>query len=193
MAASMSETPRILIVDDNRDVLASLRRTLRRCAFDLTCIDRPELAVEALERDHFDLMLCDIDMPVLNGHEVMAKACELQPAMVRVFVTGAGNMDAAVRAINEGEVHRFVRKPFDANNLRNLVREALERKEELEIVSEASARARRRRQLYENLEAEHPGITDLSFDANGVHIVDAGRIPEVARLLGMEEFLASSQ
>ncbi len=187
-----SQTPKILIVDDNRDVLASLRRTLRRCAFDVTCIDQPELAVEALEREKYDLMLCDIDMPVLNGHEVMAKAHELQPAMIRVFVTGAGNMDAAVRAINEGEVHRFVRKPFDANNLRNMVREALERKEELEIVSEASARARRRRQLYESLEAEHPGITDVSFDPNGVHVVDATRVGEVARTLGLEMFLASS-
>tara|TARA_R110002096_G_scaffold416429_1_gene618882 strand:+ start:34552 stop:35121 length:570 start_codon:yes stop_codon:yes gene_type:complete len=188
----MSGTPRLLIVDDNRDVLASLRRTLRRCAFDLTCIDQPKLAIEALERESFDLMLCDIDMPELNGHDVMAQARELQPAMVRVFVTGAGNMDAAVRAINEGEVHRFVRKPFDANNLRNLIREALERKDELEIVSEASARARRRRQLYDHLEAEHPGITELAFDDSGVHIVDASRIPDVARMLGMEEFLVAS-
>jgi len=188
----MSDAPKILIVDDNKDVLASLRRTLRRCAFDLTCIDKPELAVEALEQEQFDLMLCDIDMPVMNGHEVMAKAHALQPAMVRVFVTGAGNMDAAVRAINEGEVHRFVRKPFDANNLRNLVREALDRKEELEIVSEASARARRRRLLYEQLEAEHPGITNLMYDAAGAHVVDIPYPEDLANQLGLEEFLVAA-
>ncbi len=187
----MSAVPRILIVDDNRDVLASLRRTLRRCAFDVTCIDQPQLAVETLEREQFDLMLCDIDMPVMNGHEVMAKAFELQPAMIRVFVTGAGNMDAAVRAINEGEVHRFVRKPFDAVNLRNLVRDALDRKEELDIVSEASARARRRRQLYEQLEAEHPGITSLSLDDAGVHVVDTDRVLQGAASLGFAEFVVA--
>ncbi len=181
----MSDIAKILIVDDNKDVLASLRRTLRRCGFDLTCIDEPRLAVQRLEEESFDLMLCDIDMPVMNGHEVMAKAYELRPGMVRVFVTGAGNMDAAVRAINEGEVHRFVRKPFEANSLRNLVREALDRKEELDIASEASARARRRRQLYAQLEVEHPGITTVTFDGEGNYEVDVSRALDVAAAVGL--------
>ncbi len=111
--------------------------------------------------------------------------------MIRVFVTGAGNLDAAVRAINEGEVHRFVRKPFDANNLRSLVREALDRKEELDIVSEASARARRRRQLYQHLEAEHPGITDLHLE-DEVYIVDSTRVLQSAPTLGLEEFVVAT-
>ncbi len=182
----MSDQPKILIVDDNKDVLASIRRTLRRCDFELTCIDEPTLAVQRLEEESFDLMLCDIDMPVMNGHEVMAKAYELRPAMVRVFVTGAGNMDAAVRAINEGEVHRFVRKPFDANNLRNLIQEALDRKEELDIASEASARARRRRQLYAQLELEHPGITAVQFDEEGHYEVDVVRALDVVATVGLE-------
>ncbi|MCP4449790.1 MAG: response regulator [Myxococcales bacterium] len=188
----MSHTPKLLLVDDNRDILASLRRTLRRCGFELTCIDLPALAIEALERETFDLMLCDIDMPVLNGHEVMSKARELQPAMVRVFVTGAGNMDAAVRAINEGEVHRFVRKPFDANNLRNMIREALDRKDEIELVAEASTRVRRRRQLYEQLEAEHPGITEVSFDSEGAYEVDTARARDVAGPLGFGAFVTAT-
>jgi len=134
-------------------------------------------------------MLCDVDMPVMSGHEVMAKAYSLQPSMIRIFVTGAGDIDAAVRAINEGEVHRFVRKPFDAVSLRNLIHEALDRKNEIEIVSEASSRVLRRRQLYSQLNAEHPGITDIEYDALGAYVIDTDRISDVAGRLGFSEFL----
>jgi two-component system probable response regulator PhcQ len=185
VVTSMSATKRLLIVDDNRDVLASLRRTLRRCNFDLTCVDNPQEAVRLMGEETYDLLLSDLDMPVMSGHEVMAHAVALQPKMVRVFVTGAGSIDAAVRAINEGEVHRFVRKPFDAVGLRELIRDALDRKVELDIASEASARARRRRQLYQQLESEHPGITRFGLDADGLYVVDTHALPDLALAMGL--------
>lgn len=186
----MSDTPRILIVDDNQDVLASLRRTLRRCDFDLTCVDNPRDAIALLEEQHFDLLLSDLDMPLIDGHEVMAKARALQPTMIRVFITGAGSLDAAVRAINEGEVHRFVRKPFEAEGLRQLVRDALDRKFELDMATEAGARARRRRQLHEQLEAEHPGITEVSLSEDGTYVVDLEQIEDVADAMGLLPFIS---
>lgn len=185
----MSQSPRILIVDDNRDVLASLRRTLRRCGFDLTCVDNPQEAIRLLGAETYDLLLSDIDMPAISGHEVMAQAVALQPKMVRVFVTGAGSIEAAVRAINEGEVHRFVRKPFDAKGLRELIRDALERKAELDIASEASSRARRRRQLYQQLESEHPGITRFGLDGEGLYVVDTRPLPDLASEIGLAALL----
>lgn len=181
----MMEDAKVLIVDDNRDVLASIRRTLKRCGFQLTCLDSPQEAIARLKAEPFDLLLSDIDMPVLNGHEVMSEAQRLQPTMIRVFVTGAGSMDAAVRAINEGEVHRFVRKPFEANALRTLLKEALERKAELDVVSEASDRARRRRQLYRQLEVEHPGITGFSLDENSCYVVNTSPLPHLASIAGL--------
>ncbi|MBL4636838.1 MAG: response regulator [Kofleriaceae bacterium] len=180
------EDARVLIVDDNRDVLASIRRTLKRCGFQLTCLDSPQEAIALLKTEQFDLLLSDIDMPVLNGHEVMSEAQKLQPTMIRVFVTGAGSMDAAVRAINEGEVHRFVRKPFEAQGLRNLLKEALERKAELDVASEASDRARRRRSLYRQLEVEHPGITGFSLDEKSYYVVDTSPMQQLAASLGLE-------
>ncbi len=190
MAPSVDNESRVLIVDDNRDVLASLRRTLKRCGFALTCVDNPQEAIDLLGSEPFDLLLSDIDMPGINGHEVMAKAQVLQPTMIRVFVTGAGSMDAAVRAINEGEVHRFVRKPFEAQSLRKLLFEALERKAELDVASEASDRIRRRRKLYRQLEAEHPGITEFSLDEEGCYCVVVAPLTRIADSLGLQAFLS---
>jgi DNA-binding NtrC family response regulator len=189
LVASMSDAGRILIVDDNRDVLASLRRTLRRCQFSLTCVSDPREAVDLLENESFDLLLSDIDMPVISGHDLMEKAIALQPKMIRVFVTGAGSLEAAVRAINEGEVHRFVRKPYDARELRELVGQALARKAELDLASDAQSRAQRRQKLHQHLEAEHPGITEIHLDEHGVYCVAAEDLEILAGSLGMHSFV----
>ena len=189
MAAGMTQQPKVLIVDDNRDVLASLRRTLRRCAFSLFCVDTAQDALHLLETESFDLLLSDIDMPGMDGHALMERARALQPTMIRVFVTGAGSMDAAVRAINEGEVHRFVRKPFDAENLRQLVTDGIARKAELDMASQAGQRAGRRKQLYLHLESEHPGITTIDREADGTYVVDCDSVAARAAQMGLSGFI----
>lgn len=185
-------TAHILIVDDEPDIVRMLRRVLRSEGHELTTTTDPREAVELLGTRRFDLLLCDVDMPHLSGHEVTRAAREVSPATVRVLVTGNATMDAAVRAINEGEVHRFVRKPFEAAALRGVVREALARKAELALVAEADERARRRRLLFEQLEAEHPGVTTIERAADGLYEVDTARARSAAERLGMGAFVTGS-
>jgi DNA-binding NtrC family response regulator len=191
MASRINDKWSILIVDDDQHILDSLRRTLAREEFDLTCVNDPQSAIDLMSQKSFDLLLSDIDMPGISGHEVMKTANRLQPKMIRVFVTGRSGMETAVRAINEGEVHRFVRKPFQAEDLRELVRAALDRKAELDLVSEASSRTHRRSQLFEQLEIEHPGITKVSLDENGVYVVKTEAISQVAESVGLTRMLHS--
>ncbi len=179
MVSPMSSVPRVLLVDDEPEILASLRRTLRACKYEITCVNDPREAIELLSKQSFDMLVSDIDMPIVDGHAVMARARALQPGMIRVFLSGTGSMGAAVKAINEGEVYRFVPKPFDADELRRILKEALARKAELDIASQASARARRRHELHQELESEHPGITDIALDEAGVYVVDIVGLPEV--------------
>lgn len=189
MASRMNHKWSILIVDDDQYILDSLRRTLARDEFDLTCVNDPQSAIDLMSQEGFDLLLSDIDMPGISGHEVMKNAQRLQPKMIRVFVTGGAGMETAVRAINEGEVHRFVRKPFRAEDLRELVRAALDRKAELDLVSEASSRTDRRKHLFEQLEIEHPGITEVKLDDDGVYLVKTEAISIVAESVGLTRML----
>lgn len=193
MAASMNQNAKILIVDDMPEILESLRRTLNLGDYDLTCIDDPEQAIGLLHNQSFDVLLSDVDMPEVDGHVVMQYARTLQPSMIRIFLTGSGEMAAAVKAINEGEVHRFVRKPYRPEELRSVVAEALERKEELDRVSAVSARAQRKRQLYAQLEVEHPGITEIMLLEGGVYVVGTDTIDETARSIGMSDPTRASQ
>ena len=177
------------MVDDEPLLLESLRRTLKRGNYELTSTSDPQVAISLLETAEFDLLLSDIDMPGCDGHELMAHARKLQPSTVRVFLTGSGNLDAAVRAINEGEVHRFVRKPYDASALRKTIAEAVARKEDLRRMSEASARAGERQQLYAQLEAEHPGITSFEIDSEGRYEIATESQAGVAKAMGLESLL----
>lgn len=179
----------ILVVDDNPEVVKGILRLLRREPYELVSTTDPREALELLAARAFDLLLSDVDMPFLSGHEVTRRAREISPHTVRVLVTGTGTLDAAVRAINEGEVHRFVRKPFEADELREVVAEALARKAELDLVAEADQRARRRRLLFGELEVEHPGITTVERDENGAYVVDTERARDAAHRLGLGPFL----
>lgn len=176
----------VLLVDDNEEVLAALRRSLRRAGARIETTSSPLEAARRLEEmPAIDLIISDVDMPQMNGHELMRVARDRCPEAVRVLLTGAATTSSAVRAINEGEVHRFLEKPFDPGALRQLVAEALERKDELADRTHAGVRVERRQLLLEALEREHPGITQVDRDADGVYSIDASGAMPLAEALGL--------
>jgi two-component system, probable response regulator PhcQ len=187
MAAGMNLTQlhTVLLVDDDPDVLAALRRSLRRANARIETTTSPEEAARRLETMPVDLIISDVDMPVMNGHELMRVARERRPDAVRVLLTGRATKGSALRGINEGEVHRFLEKPFDPVALRQLVAEALERKDELAARTRAGVAVERRHLLHEALEREHPGITQLDRDADGVYALDADRALPLIEALGL--------
>lgn len=189
MTPSGSEPRTILIVDDEPDLVSAIRRSLRNERYQLRCTTDPREAAGWLSRETIHVILSDIDMPGMSGHDLMRLARQTCPETIRVLITGAGTMESAVRAINEGEVHRYVCKPFEPQLLRQLVAEALARYEELRTVSEAGRRAERRKLLYAHLEAEHPGITSIARDGEGIYTIDADQVKAAATRLGLTPFL----
>ena len=190
MAADVEDTPsRLLLVDDNADMLSTVRRSLRSAGYDITATTSSVDACDLLRQREFDLILSDVDMPHVTGHDLMALARQVQPHAVRILLTGRATYESALRAINEGEVHRFVGKPFEPPVLRSLVAEGLARQKELGLVAEASQRAQRRRLLFQHLEAEHPGISMFERDAAGAYLHDPVRTKQVAAQLGLDPLL----
>jgi DNA-binding NtrC family response regulator len=189
MAAGVNEPKTILIVDDEVDVLAAIRRSLKHDGWTLLCVTDPFQAAEVLSRETIHVLLSDVDMPGMSGHELMRHARQVSPHTARLLVTGASTIESTLRAINEGEVHRYVCKPFDGAALRELVAAALARYDELREASEAGRMAERRRLLHAHLEAEHPGITRVRRDDTGAYVLDVLSIRDVAARLGLTPFL----
>ncbi len=116
------DLPKILLVDDEGDILRSLRRLLRK-QFEITTTTLPEEALQHLAEEEYAILLSDQRMPTMEGTELMAKAREVSPDTVRIILTGYADINAAMDAINRGNVYRFLQKPWnDADLLATLCR-----------------------------------------------------------------------
>jgi len=181
--------PILLLVDDDRLALTALRRSLQSADYRILDTTDPADAVRILTIEPVDVIVSDVEMPGMTGLELMEIARHVRPLAVRMLVTGVATLEAATRAINEGEVHRFVHKPYDPTILRGIVEDALARQAELAAASEASRHIDRRAMLRDRLEGEHPGITTVTRDADGAHVIDEARARNIAPSIGLAELL----
>lgn len=116
----------VLIVDDDPELLRSLRRTLRRQPY------RIETACGAVEAQiimrtcKIDLIVTDNCMPNFSGVELLGWVAKEMPHVVRIMQTGRASISAAQQAINEGRVFRFLLKPCHDFQLAMAIRDGLE-------------------------------------------------------------------
>ncbi|MHB1193338.1 MAG: sigma-54-dependent transcriptional regulator [Longimicrobiales bacterium] len=121
----MKERVKILVVDDERGILDTLRILFRSEGFDVAVADSGRGAIEALAREKPDLVLSDIKMPGFGGLEVLAKAKEVDEELPVILMTAQASLDSAVRAVNEGAFH-YIQKPFANDELLTICRRAAE-------------------------------------------------------------------
>jgi DNA-binding NtrC family response regulator len=179
----------ILLVDDDPDLLALLRRVLVAAGFPVVSTTDPQGALEILTREDVRVLVSDVDMPEMNGTQLVAAARRIRPHAVRMLLTGRANLDAAIAGINDGEIFRFLTKPFDPPTVVRLVGEARARSLELEQAAELQGRAAARRRATAELEAFHPGITEVDRDASGVYLARPEQARRLARMLGLDALL----
>jgi two-component system probable response regulator PhcQ len=117
--------PRVLFVDDEPLVLEGLRDSLRRYPFELHSASSAEEGFEILSNVDIDVVVSDERMPEMTGSEFLALVCERYPETVRLILSGQESPAAGNRALLEGEVFRFVRKPCAADELAAIINQAL--------------------------------------------------------------------
>ena len=111
---------RVLYLDDEEANLFSFKAAFRREFEVHTCIE-PHQAVRLLDEHHFHVVLSDQRMPRISGVEFFELIMPDHPDVSRVLVTGYADTDAVVDAINKGQVYRFVSKPWNEEELRNVI------------------------------------------------------------------------
>ena len=179
----------LLLVDDEPAILAALRRTLRGENYRILTTSDPTEVLGILERERVDLLVSDIDMPQMSGVELVAQVRRAHPDVVRILLTGRGSLDTALRAINDGEVYRYLQKPWDDTEIRETIFQAIQRLEELRRAAAASRASARRKALLDELEREHPGILDVSL-IDGRYVITEHRLAELSRRVREPELRA---
>ena len=121
----------ILVVDDDRPIRSTLKEILEFEKFKVEDAEDGQMAISKVEKNDYDLILCDIKMPKMDGIEVLQKIQELKPHIPVVMISGHGDIETAVGAIKLGAFD-FIAKPLDLNRLLVTVRNALDRNELVE-------------------------------------------------------------
>ncbi len=117
----------ILIVDDEPASLALLKDDLEREGWKTAAFADPDSALAELKKRKFSVIMADQRMPKLSGLELLARAQQLQPLAARVLITGVVQLNTVIDAINQGEVFRFVAKPWLREELLVTIRNGIQR------------------------------------------------------------------
>ena len=147
---------KILVIDDERSIRNTLKEVLEYENHEIdTAVDGPE-GIEMFGKNKYEVVLCDIKMPNMDGIEVLEKLIEMPGNAPIVMISGHGNIDTAVEAIKKGAFD-YIEKPLDLNRLLITIRNALERKD---LVNETQALKRRVNKTYEII-GQSPAIMQV--------------------------------
>jgi response regulator RpfG family c-di-GMP phosphodiesterase len=116
---------RVLFVDDEPNVLNGIRRSLRN-DFDIHTAASGKEALQILEGDEpFGVVVSDCRMPEMDGIELLQRCSKVSPQSVRIMLTGNLDQETAVKAVNTGDVFKFLNKPCEADALKQVIGQAV--------------------------------------------------------------------
>ena len=118
--------PKILFVDDESNILQSVRRVMRKTDIEIDAVTTPKEALALVEKEKYAVVISDQRMPGMGGVELLEKVRVLSPDTIRIILTGYADVQASVDAINRGAVYRYLNKPWEDDDLRNTVKQAVD-------------------------------------------------------------------
>lgn len=118
--------PRILFVDDEPSVLRSLERIGRKLDAQIITAQSGKLALKIINHSPVDVIVTDMKMPEMSGHELLKEVAKITPETVRIVLTGYADMDMVLSAINDGHIWGYLQKPWDNIDLIVKLKQALQ-------------------------------------------------------------------
>ncbi len=117
----------VLFVDDEEKLLTSLKRGLLDEPYETLFANSGKEALEILEQSQMQVIVTDMRMPEMGGLELLRTVKEEYPHIIRMVLSGYADTDTLLAAINQGEVFRFIAKPWKSNEeLKTIIRQAIE-------------------------------------------------------------------
>jgi DNA-binding NtrC family response regulator len=119
----MSDTPKILLIEDDVAIAGSLRRVLVRNGYDIEILMRGDEGLERAQRERFDVVLTDFKLPGLDGLELVKRLHAVRPLLPVIVMTAHGTTETAIEATKLG-AYDYVLKPFEVEELLDLINKA---------------------------------------------------------------------
>lgn len=131
--------PRMLVVDDEPDMLDFLERVFRN-DYDVQRANGAEEALQAITRSRFRVVVTDQKMPSMTGVQLLEQLGERHPYLVKVLLSGFTEVPEIERAVDRCGIHNYVVKPVDSEKLRAAVKEAIDRHARGRALADSQAR-----------------------------------------------------
>jgi two-component system probable response regulator PhcQ len=170
--ASDQKTISILLVDDETLVTDALSRHFPKQRYEVLKASSAAEAYDTLKTRRVDVVVSDERMPGESGSEFLAKVRQRYPNTIRIILSGQASLDAAVRAINEGEVYRFFLKPCNPVDLLFTIQRAVDHRRLQERSRALLAEYRKQAALLNAVERMQPGLLNVELDESGAIVVD---------------------
>jgi two-component system probable response regulator PhcQ len=178
---------RILLVDDEENILNALRRVLSGQDAQgpgggrptVETFSSPQQALQRAQNTVFDLVISDYRMPEMNGVDFLKSFKAIQPDAARMVLSGYADLDGIIGAINEAQIFRFLAKPWHDSELKSAVAQALSHRALLldnqrlaDLVRLQQGKLTKQEMELRRLEQEAPGITKVNWGPNGEVMLD---------------------
>ncbi|MEO0514031.1 MAG: response regulator [Planctomycetota bacterium] len=180
LATDRPATSRILLVDDEQSIIASLKRLFRREGYELHTANSGDEALAMIDQQGpFDLVMSDFRMPGMTGAELLRKVRDRSPDTIRIILSGYSEVHAIIDAINDGAIYKYLTKPWNDEEIKLHLRRAMEQRllknANAKLAAEVSRQNQKLRELNNQLDrrAQDAGL-GLSFTQELMEYIHAG-------------------
>lgn len=165
---------KILCVDDEPNILSALRRTLTSFGYKVISAKSGQEGLKLLQRESVQLVISDMRMPGMDGVSFLEYVSVRWPDTVRVLLTGYSSLDSTIDAVNRGHVYCYIAKPWDDDDLKVTVSQALhhydvvmENKRLADQVRAQQSQMLEQQREIEELKQRHPSLMSVERDSDG--------------------------
>lgn len=148
----------LLCIDDDKATLNSLQRLLHGEKYRVLIAETASEAFEVLNQETIHVVMVDQRMPDVNGAKLLQLIKEKYPTILRLVLSGYADVSAILDSINEGEIYRFLSKPWDSNALKIMLRQSFEHYELQEL----------NRTLFQKVNDQNNALTRLNDELEKV-------------------------
>ncbi len=121
------EIPKILFVDDEENILKSLKRLFIDEKIDVLTANSPLVGLDIIKENEISVVISDQKMPEMNGAEFLSRVKEISPDSIRIILTGYADINTAMDAINKGGAYRYITKPWNDTDIILLIKDSIEK------------------------------------------------------------------
>lgn len=181
-----SQSPyKIMAVDDDAGILDSLKVVLNRSGYTLDCYSNPVEAIEALKKEHYDLLLLDFIMDPLHGDEVVASIREFDSALYILLLTGHKDLAPPLETLKKLDIQGYCEKSDNFDQLLLLIESGLKSVDQMHIINQINEELKEKSDELEKAYLDTIGILRQTVEAKDTYTRGhSDRVSEYSVLIG---------